>query len=180
MNGAGTYAGSILAALLLAAPLRAQDHTGEGCAAFTWNLTREFAAMRTPANLLAASADPRVNPVRLKEGQHVTATLSPQGSVTFAAPPARQRKTANATAGLLFFKSGVAGRYRISLSSHHWIDVLDGGKSIDSLSHEGRSGCELLQKVVEFELPANRDLVIQLSGDDAATVGVVITAVAKE
>ena len=180
MSGAYQHMGLMLAVLLCAAPLRAHDHTAEGCSAFTWNLTREFAAMKSPANLLAASADPSVNPVRLKEGQHITATLSPQGSVAFAATPARAHKTDNATAGLLFFKSGAAGRYRISLSSHHWIDVLDDGKSIASLSHEGRGGCELLHKVVEFELPANRDLVIQLSGDDAATVGVVITAVAKE
>ena len=170
-------------ALSASPPLMAQQPAvnpdAGGCPAFTWNLTREFAAMRTPAMLLPASADPKVNPVRLKEGQHVTATLVPQGSVSFAAPPAHQRKPDNAMAGLLFFKSGAAGHYRISLSSHHWIDVLDDGKTIDSVSHEGHGGCELLHKAVEFELPANRDLVIQLSGDDAATVDIVVTAVAK-
>ena len=185
MGWANRHAGLMLATLWVlaaqgfAAPLPALD-AAEGCTAFTWNLTREFAAMKSPASLLAASADPKINPVRLKEGQHVTATLSPQGSITFAAPPAHQRKADNATAGLLFFRSGAAGHYRISLTSHHWIDVLDGGKPIDSLSHEGHGGCEAIHKVVEFELPANRELVIQLSGDDAATVGVVITAVAKE
>jgi hypothetical protein len=171
--------------LLLVSPaLMAQQPGGKpeatGCDAFTWNLKREFAAMKTPATLLAASVDPKVNPVRLKEGRHVTATLVPQGSVTFVAPPAHARKTGNSTAGLLFFKSGAAGHYRISLTSRHWIDVLDDGKTIDSVSHEGHGGCELLHKAVEFELPANRDLVIQLSGDDAATVDVVVTAVAKE
>jgi hypothetical protein len=171
-------------ALLASSALMAQQPAGKpdagGCGAFTWNLKREFAAMRTPAMLLAASADPKVNPVRLKEGQHVTATMVPQGSVSFAAPPARQRKAENATAGLLFFKSGAAGHYRISLTSHHWIDVLDHGKAIDSVSHEGHGGCEPLHKAVEFELPASRDLVIQLSGDATATVDIVVTAVAKE
>jgi hypothetical protein len=156
------------------------QHTEEGCDSFTWNLARELAAMKSPATLLAASADKRVNPVRLEEGRHVAVTLLPQNSVTFAAPPGRQRKSENPTAGLLFFKSGRAGRYRISLSSRHWIDVLDGGRPIESVTHEGRSGCELLRKVVEFELPANRDLVVQLSGDVAATADVVVTAVAKE
>jgi hypothetical protein len=155
-------------------------HTEEGCAAFTWNLAREFAAMKSPAILLAASADQKVNPLRLEEGQHVAVTLVPQNSVAFAAPPGRQRKSENPTAGLLFFKSGRAGRYRISLSSRHWIDVLDRGQPIESVTHEGRSGCELLRKVVEFELPANRDLVVQLSGDVAATADVLVTAVAKE
>jgi hypothetical protein len=171
---------SLSASPALMAQQSAEKPDAGGCDAFTWNLKREFAAMRTPAILLAASADPKVNPVRLKEGQHVTATLVPQGSVSFAAPPARPRQSDHATAGLLFFKSGAAGRYRISLTSHHWIDVLDDGKTIDSVSHEGHGDCELLHKAVEFELPANRDLVIQLSGDDAATVDIVVTAVAKE
>ncbi|MEJ0085538.1 MAG: hypothetical protein WDO72_07645 [Pseudomonadota bacterium] len=174
---------SLCSALCVAAPASADEpapQTGQGCDSFTWNLAREFAALKKPAMLLAASADPKVNPVRLEESQHVTATLVPQGSVSFAAPPARQRKSENATAGLLFFKTGGAGRYRISLTSRHWIDVLDGRKAIDSVAHEGRGGCELLHKVVEFELPANRDLVLQLSGDDAATVDVVVTKVAHE
>jgi len=182
MNRAIVWAAllSLLASPALLAQQSARKPETGGCDAFTWNLKREFAAMKTPAILLAASADPKVNPARLKEGQHVTATLVPQGSVSFAAPPARQRKTGNATAGLLFFKSGAAGHYRISLTSHHWIDVLDDGKSIDSVSHEGHGGCELLHKAVEFELPAHRDLVIQLSGDDAATVDILVSAVAKE
>jgi hypothetical protein len=53
--------------------------------------------------------------------------------------------------------------------------VIDGDRSIDSSAHEGRSGCPLMHKVVEFELPADRDLVLQLSGADAAKVGLVIT-----
>lgn len=170
-------------ALCAAAPAvvpEPSSHTGEGCNTFTWNLAREFAALNKPAILLAASADKKVNPQRLAEGQHVAVTLVPQNSVSFAAAPGRPRKSENPTAGLLFFKSGHAGRYRISLTSRHWIDVLDGGTPIESVSHEGRSGCELLRKVVEFELPANRDLVLQLSGDSAATAGIVVTAVAKE
>ena len=174
---------SLSCALCTAAPPAAQEparHTEEGCDTFTWNLAREFAAMNQPAALLAASADKKVNPQRLAEGQHVAVTLVPQNSVTFAAAPGRLRKSENPTGGLLFFKSGHAGRYRISLTSRHWIDVLDGDKPIESVSHEGRSGCELLRKVVEFELPANRELVLQLSGDTAATAGIVVTAVAKE
>jgi len=173
-----------LSCALCAAPSLAAEqpgrHTAGGCETFTWNLSREFAALKQPAILLAASADKKVNPVRLAEGQHVAVTLVPQNSVAFAAAPGRQRKSESPTAGLLFFKSGPAGRYRISLSSRHWIDVLDGGTTIESRSHEGRNGCQLLHKVVEFELPGNRDLVLQLSGDDAATADVLVTAVAKE
>jgi len=184
MSGAINWAVIVSATLCLPAPLLAQQSPGKAeagdCSSFSWNLKREFAAFKTQALLLNASADPKVNPVRLKEDQHVVATLVPHGSVSFAAPPGRQRKIENATAGLLFFKTGAAGHYRISLSSRHWIDVVDEGKAIESLSHEGRGGCKLPHKVVEFQLPANRDLVIQLSGDTAATVDLLVTAVAKE
>jgi hypothetical protein len=185
MKGTGIWA-TILSsscALCAAPPLAAQppaQHTEGGCETFTWNLSREFAALKAPAKLLAASADRKVNPVRLEEGQHVAVTLVPQNSVSFAATPGRQRAIEHPTAGLLFFKSGQAGRYRIALSSRHWVDVLDKGKTIESSSHEGRSGCTLLHKVVEFELPANRELVLQLSGDSAATADIVVTAAGKE
>jgi hypothetical protein len=188
MTGTGRWMTtlSLLSALCIVAPLCAQQpaapspHNEEGCEAYTWDLAREFTAMKTPATLLTASADPRVNPVRLEEGKRFAATLVPQGSVAFAAPPAHQRRSENPTAGLLFFKTGAAGRYRISLSSRHWIDVLDRRRSLDSQSHQGRGGCATLRKVVEFELPARRDLVVQLSGDAAVTVDVLVTRVGKK
>ena len=185
MNRIKTWAAvlSVTSPLWLVAALPAQQPSAradEGCGSFTWNLTREFAALKEPATLLPAAADAKVNAARLKEGQHVTATLLPLGSVSFVTPPSRQQQTDSPTGGMLFFKSGAAGHYRISLTSKHWIDILDDGKPIESISHEGRTRCDLLHKAVEFELPANRELVIQLSGDDAATVSMVVTSVAKE
>jgi hypothetical protein len=185
MSGTRRWAAvlSLCSTLSVAAPPPPQQpaaDTDEGCDAFTWDLSREFSALKSPATLLAASADPRVNPVRLEEGKHFTATLLPQGSVAFAAPPARRPQSENPTAGLLFFRTSRTGLYRVSLSSRHWIDVLDRGKSIDSQSHQGRGGCEALRQSVEFELPAHRELVLQLSGDGAATVDVVVTRVGKQ
>ena len=150
-------------------------HTQEGCATYTWDLSREFAALNAPGKPIAADGSAAAKPRWLATGRRYVAALRPQPQVTFVARPARTRTLNNAAGGLLFFRSGKAGRYRISLSTHHWIDVIDGGKPIDSLSHEGRSGCELLHKVVEFELPARRAITIQLSGAEAASVNVVIT-----
>ena len=162
------------AAILLAftaLPARAQ-HTAEGCTTFTWNLAREFAALRS-ASIAVAAADGSTP--TLEPGKHYSATLAPQETVSFRATPARARKIEKAMAGVFQLRSGKAGRYRIALSSRHWIDVLDGGKTIDSVAHEGRSGCDLLHKVVEFELPADRKLTLQLSGAEAKSVDVVIT-----
>ena len=163
-------------ALLLsfaASPL-AFAHTAEDCTAFTWDLSREFAAMRAPATRVNAVPRESGNPSWLELGRHYSATLLPQDSVTFVQPPGRQRKSDQPMAGLLYFKTGKAGRYRIALTTSHWIDALDGAHVIDSTSHQGRAGCELLHKVVEFELPANRAITLQISGQDAATVGVTV------
>jgi len=40
----------------------------------------------------------------------------------------------------------------------------------------GQHGCERPHKIVEFELPANRDLILQLSVGTAEEAGVAITA----
>src|SRR5262252_7390294 len=152
-------------------------HEPGECDAFTWNVSRELAAMRTRPTLLNASADPRLNLVHLEEGRHFTARLAPQQNVRFVAPPAHDAHAEHPTGGLLFFRSAGAGAYRISLTSRHWIDVLDGDRVIGSRAHEGRRDCTLLHKVVEFELPAAREFTIQLSGADDPTVEIVITAV---
>ena len=162
--------------LCAAAPIAAHD---EGdCSAFSWNVSRELEAMRAQARPVSPSANPQANPV-LQEGTHFTATLLPQDSITFAAPPGKKARAEKPTAGLLFFRSTRGGAYRISLSSRHWVDVVDGARTIDSRAHQGRSTCKLVHKIVEFELPAERLLTIQLSGDDADTVGIVVTAVSK-
>jgi hypothetical protein len=152
-------------------------HTAEDCTAFTWDLSREFAAMRAPATPVSAMPRKSRHPSWLELGRHYSATLLPQNAVKFVLPPGRQRKSGQPMAGLLYFRTEKAGRYRIALTTSHWIDALDGANVIDSTSHEGRSGCGLLHKVVEFELPANRAITLQISGQDAATVGITVNPV---
>jgi hypothetical protein len=161
-----------IASLLIAGI--AMPHSPEGCSSFTWDLAQEFAAFRSPALAVVTRSD-TVEAYVLEPGKHYAATLHPQSDVSFAVPPERGRKSANPMAGAVTFRTGKPGRYRISLTSRHWVDVIDQGRLIASLGHEGRGGCELMQKVVEFDLPADRHLAIQLSGADATTVGIVIT-----
>ena len=161
--------------LLLASGAASHPHTDEGCETYTWNLSREFAALDVPGKSIVASDDAGGRKRWIATGRHYAASLRPQPEVRFATAPGRARNPENAAAGLLHFRSGKAGRYRISLSSHHWIDVVDHGKRVDSIAHEGRSGCERLHKVVEFELPARRAITIQLSGGDRKNVSVVVT-----
>ncbi|HTU66493.1 MAG TPA: hypothetical protein VMF52_11130 [Steroidobacteraceae bacterium] len=163
------------AALLFGSATPATAHTDEGCDAFTWDLTTALAAMRTPGTALHAGTDPAKLPPRIDIGKHYSLTLAPQPDIHFAHPPARPPRADKPTAGLVSFTVPTAGRYRIGLSSSHWIDVLDGATVIDSLDHQGRAGCALLHKVVEFELPAGRPLTLQISGQEAATIELIVS-----
>jgi hypothetical protein len=153
----------------------AYAHTPEDCTTYTWDLTQEFSALRAPGQAVVAGSDAAARKLWLAPGKRYDAKLRPQTEVAFVATPARARNAEASAAGLLFFRSARAGRYRISLSTHHWIDVVDGNRPIHSAAHEGRSGCELLHKVVEFELPARRAITIQLSGAAVDRVSLLIT-----
>ncbi len=70
-----------------------------------------------------------------------------------------------------------AGRYRVSITTGHWLDLVDGGNLVVSRDFQGQRGCEKVHKIVEFELAGERDFVLQLSGGTDASVGVAITQV---
>ena len=80
-------------------------------------------------------------------------------------------------AGLVRFKSVAAGRYRVAMTSGHWIDVVDGQTIIKSRDFQGARGCERPRKIVEFDLPAQRPLTLQLSGASDTPVTLAITVV---
>jgi hypothetical protein len=150
----------------------AADHAAEGCADFTWDVTRELAAMRQPAQVVQSGA-------RILVGQHYLVTFRPQTEVAFALTPERPAKGAAPRAALVRFDAPRAGRYRVSLTSRHWIDIVAEGRAIPSVDHQGRSGCGVLHKVVEFELPAGKGLALQLSGQDDPEAGLAITLVGE-
>ena len=77
----------------------------------------------------------------------------------------------------MHFRVTSAGAYRVSLSTAHWIDVVADGQLIKSRDFQGAHGCERPHKIVEYELPAGKELVLQVSGATAPAVLVAITAV---
>ena len=97
--------------------------------------------------------------------------------MTFAAGPAKLNGAPSSQAGLVRFRVKKAGRYRVSITSGHWVDVVDGAQLVPSVDFQGHVGCERPRKIVEYELPAGRDLTLQLSGSSDSPVVVAITAV---
>jgi molybdate transport system substrate-binding protein len=147
------------------------------CTRFTWDVSRERAVMKqTPRAVVAAvkaGADvPQIEPAKPYEVK-----LADQSAVTFVAKPGKAALADGAHAGLVRFRVARAGRYRVAISSKHWIDIVDGTMLVSSRDFQGQHGCERPHKIVEYELPAGRDLILQFSGSTDAQVIVAITAV---
>ena len=175
-----TITGAMLAALTLFAARAAVPHEppDEGCGAFSRDLAHELRLMRgvaVPAN--AVSGENRALP-QLKLDTYYAVSLAPQERMHFTARPSRATKASSLRGGAFRFEVPTAGRYRVSISSRHWIDIVDAKTVVESVAHFG-SGCELVHKIVEFDLPSGRPLTLQLSGHDDAMISLAITASAR-
>lgn len=167
---------TLLLACLASATAFAADP--DPCTKFTWDVSHELAvAKQTPQPVTAASKPGKSIP-RLQLDHLYELKLAPQSGVTFAPTPGKPTLPDGAAAGLVRFHTGKAGRYRVSITSGHWIDVVDDGKLIKSRDFQGARGCERPHKIVEYELPAGRDLTLQLSGSPDASVVLSVTTVA--
>lgn len=165
----------VFLAHLAPAPAATAESSADGCAAFEWDISGELAVMRAAPQEL--SAKPRLPaPALLLVGKHYKVDLMPQAGIEFVTKPEREARSDSPHGAVLQFRTWAAGRYRVSLSSRHWIDLLVDGRIIPSADHQGRAGCQYLHKVVEFELPADSTVVLQLSGQDDKTVSLGITA----
>jgi hypothetical protein len=147
------------------------------CTRFTWDVSRELAAMKQTPRAVAAAVKPGANVPQIEPEQLYDAKLANQPQVTFLAKPAKAAGTDGTYAGLVRFRVEKAGRYRVSISSGHWIDIVDGTQLVSSRDFQGQGGCKRPHKIVEYELPAGRDLTLQFSGSADAQVSVAITAV---
>lgn len=170
----GTLAFVTLVALFPGARALAHEPTTDGCGSVSNDDALELAVMRSPAIPITAGSNAREKLPGLTLDKHYAVSLVAQNQMRFAVKPQRASRTASQRGGALQFEVPAAGRYRISITSRHWIDVVDGKSVVESVDHHG-PGCDLVHKIVEFDLPAGRPLTLQLSGQDDAIVGLAIT-----
>ena len=163
--------GALLAAALCQAAAAAD---ADACKRFKWDVSRELAVMQQTPQAITAAAGPGAHLPQLDVGRLYSLKLADQSGVTFAAGPAKARSVPGAHAGLAQFRVKKAGRYRVSITTGHWVDVVDGAQLVPSVDFQGHVGCERPSKIVEFDLPAQRTLTLQFS---AATDSEVITAI---
>jgi len=158
---------TILGLFLCGALTPAEGHTDEGCADFSWDVSRELDILRRPAKSVERDT--------VVVGEHYSVRLAPQAGVQFVVAPEREARSTEPRAAVLRFRATRPGRHRVAITSRHWIDMVVDGAIVKSVDHQGRADCKLLHKVVEFDLPAGRELTLQLSGQDDAVIGLAIT-----
>lgn len=151
---------------------------GHGCSHFSWDVSHELQVMKQTAASVTAATKPGTHAPLVQIDKLYELKLSPQSGVTYAAKPGKPTTSDSARGGLVRFHTGKAGLYRVSLTSGHWIDVVDGEQLVKSKDFSGSHDCARPHKIVEFELPADKDLVLQFSGSSDAAVTAAITPVA--
>jgi hypothetical protein len=152
-----------------------QEGSG-GCESFTWDVSHELDVLGKPAQSANAGTDGK-KPVHLNLDQHYLVKLVPQSKVKFAVKPGKPMPDDDAHAGVFSFHTPKAGKYRISITTGHWIDVLDGPLLVVSQDFQAQRACEKVHKIVQYELSGNKDFVLQFSGGTEPNVNVAITQV---
>jgi len=146
------------------------------CAAFSWNIAHERALFATAATArdtgVSGKDAPLLDPDHLYELQ-----LHPLADVHFTAPPGKSKGGNGPYAGLATLRVPMSGLWRVALDQAAWIDVVatSDGQSIASSEYQGRPGCHAPHKIVQFQLPANQNLLIQLSGTPEMQVRLTVT-----
>ena len=146
----------------------------EPCGGFSWNVSHERALFTEAAKTEKAGGEkgtaPLITPDHLYD-----LTLTPQSQVHFPVPPGKKPSSENAFGGLARLRLKTAGLYRISVDRPFWVDVVAGDELIHSVDFQGAAGCTAPHKVVQFMLPASRELVLQISGLPVEHAHVTIT-----
>ena len=153
-----------------AAPVLAQEPSG--CDKFKWPLDKERATL-TGTDLPKVASGSRIE-WRLPFATIVS--LVPLADAKLPTVPERTPKSNESFAGFIQSPAPTkAATYKITLSSEGWIDVVQDGRRVQSITSTGVRGCAGVRKSVKFELAAS-PFTVELSDIEANSVGLVISA----
>jgi hypothetical protein len=167
-----------LSLLLLQSTAHPQE--SDACTHFKWDVSHERSLMLQEPQPIDAATSPAATLPRLQLDTLYELRLAPQSAVKFALPPGEERAADDAHAGLVQFRVGTDATYRVSISTGHWVDVVDGKRLIESRDFSSEHDCDRPHKLVQFDLPGGRALILQLSGSQASAVLVAISPVVGE
>jgi hypothetical protein len=147
------------------------------CAGFKWNVTEERAVFSQKPQSTPAGHDADTAP-SMKTKTLYELSLSPQDGVKFVVPPGKKGLPDGAFAGLAHFRVPTTGAYRVSMDQGFWIDIVSHQALVESTDFTGAHDCKAPRKIVQYNLPAGEDLVLQFSGAAKDKVLVAVTPAA--
>lgn len=169
---------AILSLCLAGLATSALADEADGCKKFAWDVSHELSVFKQTPAPVTAGTKPGAEAPLVKLDEPYEFKLSPQSKVTYSAQPMKPTLNDSSQGGVVRFHTDQAGLYRVSITTGHWLDVVDGDTPIKSKDFSGSRECPRPHKIVEFELPAGKDLVLQFSGSTAPSVIASITPVA--
>jgi hypothetical protein len=161
----------LMAAGSIGAAARAED-----CVDFKWDVTQVRALFAGAAQSLSAGTDVTSAPA-LQPNHLYALKLVPQERVSFMTQPGTKSTYAGSHAGIATFQVPQSGSYRVALDAPFWIDVVANGALLPAKDYQGQHSCSAPHKIVEFELPGTRLLVLQLSNAAQDEIRLTITPV---
>lgn len=167
-----------LAGLLLvasASTLAAEESTATSqCTGFRFNLDSELKLFAgTPREINAAST--ATAPTAIDGATLYRVALVDQSAARFAIPPGKPTVADGSYAGLLRITPTGSSTLRVNLGEAAWIDVVAGGRELESARHTGSHDCKLLRKSVEFSVQPGTELLIQISGSTVQEMLLAVT-----
>jgi hypothetical protein len=161
----------LITLVLCAGALPALAQEPVGCDKFKWPLEKERATL-TGTDMPKVASGSRIGwPLPFA----TLVTLVPLADAKLPMPPERTPKASDNFAGFIQAPAPAkAATYKITLSSAGWIDVVQDGRRVPSITSTGVTGCAGVRKSVKFDLAAT-PFTVQLSGIESDIVGVVIS-----
>jgi hypothetical protein len=170
-------ASRLLPAILLlacAGPLGAQPP--DPCRQFTWDVRAERALFALAPQEIGAAENVDLVPA-VETGRLYSVHLMPEDAVAFAGPRGTEVLDEPGFGGLLLLRVTTAGRYRVSVDSSVWVDVIQVHHPVRSRGFQMAPACTAPHKIVEYELPSPGEYVLQLSGATDVEAHVAVTPV---
>lgn len=161
--------------LALAAASGARPALADGdCVDFKWDVSKERALYAAAPIELSAGKDAGSAPVIVPDRLY-RLRLTALERVAFVATPGKV-PAVSAFAGLAVLKIAAPGSYRIAIDLPFWIDVVSNGSLVQPTDYQGQRACAAPHKIVVFELPGSKPLVLQFSGAPRDTIWVTVTS----
>jgi molybdate transport system substrate-binding protein len=144
------------------------------CSGFQFDVSKELKVFESKPREVAATTAAN-SAAAIDVNQLYSVKLTDQSKVSFATTPGKSTVADGSYAGLLKITSPRSQTIRVTATEHAWLDVVSGGKLVESARHTGSANCKVLRKVVEFKIAPDQPVMIQVSGSTEQQIKLAVT-----